>query len=127
IERPSNEAYKLAERFHPNWRNLRHSVRSLHARNVHQVLGPNLDAPAHFVLCWTPEGSGSGGTGQAIRIAGAYRVPVLDLGQPRAEERLRALLASYGAQQTRQQPSVITDVNVGIQTERPRQHPVCES
>ena len=31
-------------------------VQALHTRNVFQVLGPSLDSPAEFVLCWTADG-----------------------------------------------------------------------
>lgn len=50
------------------------------ARNTCQVLGLNLDSPVKAVICYTPGGSGSGGTGQAIRIAQAYKIPVIDMG-----------------------------------------------
>lgn len=53
----------------------------LHGRNAHQVLGLYLDHPVSMVLCWTPEGKGGGGTGQAIRIAEAYGVTVYDMGR----------------------------------------------
>jgi len=78
---PSVDAYRIAERMHPYWRFLKPSVQALHARNVHQVLGADCDSPALCVLCWTPRGSGRGGTGQAIRTARAYGVPVFDLGK----------------------------------------------
>jgi cell division GTPase FtsZ len=55
-------------------------VRKLHARNAMIVLGKNLDDPVDFIICWTPGGTGSGGTGQALRIARAYGIPVYDLG-----------------------------------------------
>lgn len=92
FERATPEAYRLAEQYHPNWRNLRHAVKSLHARNVHQVLGAALDDPVRFVLCWTPDGSGSGGTGQAIRIAQDRSIPVFDLAEARALARVQLLV-----------------------------------
>lgn len=49
------------------------------SRNVYQVLGPNLDDPVEFIICWTKDGKASGGTGQAIRIANDYGVPVFNL------------------------------------------------
>ena len=63
------------------------------ARNSYQVLGRNLDDPVEFVICWTPGGSGSGGTGQAIRIAKDYQIPVFDLGSPETKLRLEEFLA----------------------------------
>jgi hypothetical protein len=85
VMKPSREAYSIAEQHHPAWHNVKPSARPLHARNVHQVLGADCKTPASFVLCWTPDGATStttsrtGGTGQAIRIAVACRVPVFNL------------------------------------------------
>lgn len=75
----SAEAYALAARFHPAWGALPPSHRKLHARNGYQVLGPDLRTPSRFVCCWTNDGKASGGTGQAIRIAEAYHIPVFNL------------------------------------------------
>lgn len=76
---PSPEAFELAAKYHPAWNRCRRGARALHARNCHQVLGKDLKTPSEFVVCWTPDGSGSGGTGQAIRIAKAHKIPVYDL------------------------------------------------
>ncbi|HRY03076.1 MAG TPA: hypothetical protein P5256_08115, partial [Beijerinckiaceae bacterium] len=35
-----------------------------------------------FVICWTKDARGGGGTGQAIRLARAHGVPVFDLADP---------------------------------------------
>lgn len=81
---PSDEAMaaarKIAAAHHPVWDKLKPSVQHLHTRNVFQVLGPELNDPIKFVICWTENGSGKGGTGQALRIARAYSIPVLDMG-----------------------------------------------
>jgi hypothetical protein len=106
---PSHGAYELAERYHSNWKNLRRSIRSLHARNAHQVLGHELDEPAKFILCWTPEGSGVGGTGQALRMAPDYGIPVIDLGRPEARERLGRWLATQSTQREAQAVQENTD------------------
>jgi hypothetical protein len=75
------EAYEIAERFHPSWKFLKHGAKMLHARNVHQILGNDVTNPvlSDFVICWTKDFKGQGGTGQAIRIADHYKVPVYDL------------------------------------------------
>jgi hypothetical protein len=99
LERPSGEAYQIAERFHPEWERLSRGARALHARNSHQVLGAGLETPAGLVICWTRNGSrdgheeGTGGTGQALRIAAGYGVPVLNIARPDDVEKVRALLA----------------------------------
>lgn len=69
-----------AARFHPAWDKCSDSAKLMHMRNVCQVLGEHGDNHAHLVICWTPNGSGSGGTGQAIRIAQHHDIPVYDLG-----------------------------------------------
>lgn len=85
---PSQRAIEIAERHHPAWTSLTRGVRSLQARNSHQILGADLSSPAEFVLAWTPDGadnvvaetgSKTGGTGQAIRVAGGAGVPVINL------------------------------------------------
>lgn len=95
---PSPQALELAAGFHPAWAQLSDAVRALHARNCHQVLGVDLNTPARFVLCWTPDGSldgrsrRTGGTGQALRVARAHRVPVFNLARREHADRLRAML-----------------------------------
>lgn len=76
----SDAAFAEAARHSPNWCSIKPAVQKLFARNVHQILGSNLDAPADFVLCWTEGGLGNGGTGFALRIARAHGVPVFDMG-----------------------------------------------
>ena len=94
LGQPSPAAYEMAARFHPAWSWLAQSVRRLHARNCHQVLGPDLASPARFVLCWTPDGSLDGrgrrvgGTGQALRIAHYHGIAVFNLARPEHAERL---------------------------------------
>lgn len=74
-------ATKIAREHHPNWNALSFGGESCMIRNVAQVLGAKLDDPVLFVLCWTPNGKGGGGTGQAIRIAKTYGIPVYDMGE----------------------------------------------
>lgn len=78
-------ARAIAAAHHPAFAGLSSFVQDLHTRSVFQVLGPGLDRPAEFVLCWTADGEASGGTGQAPRIAASHDVPVFNL--QRARER----------------------------------------
>lgn len=86
IFRPSGHipqaAIDTVAEYHPAPHRLSSYVIRLHARNAQIILGENLDSPVAFVLCWTPQGSGSGGTGQGLRIARAHDIPVFDLGDP---------------------------------------------
>jgi len=82
---PPKIAYEIAADFHPAWDRLSEPVRKLHARNVQQIFGPTCDEesePVEFVICWTPDGKASGGTGQAIRVAEAFGIPVRNLRDP---------------------------------------------
>jgi len=74
------KALQLAAELHPNWAACSDAARMLHARNCYQILGSFLDEPVTDVVCWTPNGSGEGGTGQAIRLARRFGIPVWDLG-----------------------------------------------
>lgn len=75
-----NKAFEIAEQFHPYWQNLSQGAKKLQARNSHQVLGQDLSTPSKFIICYTKAGKKAGGTGQAIRIAEAYDIPVFDCG-----------------------------------------------
>jgi hypothetical protein len=94
---PTDEAIEIAKKFHPKWSALRsHEARMLMARNTHQILGPNCDVAdiSEMVICWTPDGAETktsretGGSGQAIRIANAYKVPVFNFANKDAYDRL---------------------------------------
>lgn len=90
---PSPAARIVASNHHPVWSRLTPAVQLLHARNSHQILGRELDEPADFVVCWTPDGTldghgaDSGGTGQALRIAADRGIDIYNLA--RAEHRAR--------------------------------------
>jgi hypothetical protein len=80
-------AFGIAEEVHPAWDMCNEHARRLHARNVMQILGQNLDAPVRCVICWTPDGCedhcsrtmATGGTGQAISVASLLNIPVYNL------------------------------------------------
>lgn len=97
---PTADAFKLAANLHPNWSRLDERSRCLMARNGHQVLGLDLRSPVDFVVCWTPDGCETeaqrghrtGGTGQAIALANRHDIPVFNLANPDALERIKARL-----------------------------------
>jgi hypothetical protein len=80
-------ALRLAAHHHPAWGACPLQAQKLHARNGYQILGLNLKSPTHLVVCWTPDGAErghqtsrrTGGTGQAIRIASAHNIPVVNM------------------------------------------------
>lgn len=64
--------------YHKNPYRLSQAGLKLMSRNTYQVLGDDLENPLlpDFVLCYTEDGKFSGGTGQALRIASDYKVPI---------------------------------------------------
>ena len=96
LETPSIDAYRMAATVHPAWERLSRGARALHARNCHQVLGDDLKTPSDFLICWTSDGcvsermrtKSTGGTATAIVLADRNRIPVFNLQDSRAEDRL---------------------------------------
>jgi hypothetical protein len=79
---------QMAAAFHPCWERCSYGARKMHARNGCQILGKDLKTLATMVVCWTEGGLGGGGTGQAIRIANYYGIPVFDLATKDCMDRL---------------------------------------
>lgn len=75
----TKDAILMAESFHPAWHRCSEYAKKLHGRNMMILLGKNLDTPVDFVVCWTKDGKPSGGTGQALRAALHYKIPVFNL------------------------------------------------
>lgn len=78
---PVNEAFKIAKSIHPRWANCSATSQKFHARNVHQVLGTNLDSPVRFVLFWaeTKNQKVQGGTATAVNLAIQLNIPTFNL------------------------------------------------
>ena len=70
---------EIAKKFHPSWNFLSDGGRKLMIRNTFQILGKDLETPSSFVVCWTPGGKITGGTGQALRIAKSLSIPIFNL------------------------------------------------
>ena len=97
-------AYDLARIYHPSYFGLQTSGKKFMARNVQQILGettqPTIDKVCQLVICWTPDGCSdgtntskdTGGTGQALRIAADYNIPIFNLENEDALDRLTNFL-----------------------------------
>ena len=75
-------AEEVAFYFHPYInQNSKQSIIKLMSRNSMQILGPDNKENEHskFVVCYTQDGEDSGGTGQALRIAKSFHIPVFNL------------------------------------------------
>lgn len=72
-------ATHIAAHFHPAWHRCSQGAKKMHTRNVQQVFGRDLVQPVDLVICWTKGGRRAGGTGQALRVAANYEIPIFDL------------------------------------------------
>jgi hypothetical protein len=79
-------AKEIAKKYHPAWDFLLPVARDFMGRNTYQILGLDLQNPATFVCCWTKNGEIDGGTGQALRVANAYDVPIINFGSMKLPE-----------------------------------------
>lgn len=104
VKLPSmKEAIALTSKYHAGWGRLGQGAQRLMARNAFQVLGEHLNHPADRIMCYTSDGASTasqtsfktGGTGQAIRIAGDYQAPVVNLGNPEQRQQVEAWLDNF--------------------------------
>lgn len=92
-------AFTLAETYVNDWKHKTNGFKALHARNMMQVLGPHLETPSNFIVCYTRDGcdsketrtSDTGGTGSAIACASDRGIPIINLAKPGWSELLSVL------------------------------------
>jgi hypothetical protein len=85
----------FTDHFHPAPDRLKPYSRQLMNRNAMQILGEDGNTPVEMVVCWTKDGKASGGTGQAIRIAEYYDIPIFNLKNDGAIEQLKRFLRGH--------------------------------
>ena len=76
---------QITASIHPAWHNCNEWARGMHMRNVHQILGYNLDYPVDAVVTWVKEdayGNPVGGSATTIQLAHRYGIPVFNLNTP---------------------------------------------
>lgn len=86
------EAEKIVEKIHPIWNKLKLPVKELHKRNVCQILGYSLKDPVKFVICYTENGSGKGGTATAINLAKSLGILVFDFGKEESKNQFKTFI-----------------------------------
>ena len=82
-----DRAKNISKNYHGAWMKCSAYAKALHARNVFQVLGMDLETPSHFLVCWTPDGCRdhysrtleTGGTGTSISVAWGRGIKVYNL------------------------------------------------
>lgn len=83
-----SSAFKSVEDYHPAAAKLTQGPKALHARNFNIITKPLVD----FIVCWTTNGTMTGGTGQALRIADALQIKIYNLGDPATLEAMLGAL-----------------------------------
>lgn len=83
-----NETVDILLRIRPNFHSYSDAVKRLHTRNGLLLTGHNQSPKSKMVICWTPNGEKIGGTGVAISLAEFYRIPVFNLAENTALDRL---------------------------------------
>ena len=101
----SSEEKRFSAKFHPAWNKCSPSARLLHQRNTRIMLGleavhGEMVQASKFVVCWTPQGLLKGGTAQALRIATAMNIPIINLGSATTAQELEALVLKVDELQT---------------------------
>lgn len=84
-------AYKLASETHPAWDKCSKGDKALHARNTYQILGPMLNNPSSFLICWAKvdkHGNIQGGSATAWNLAQKHNVPCFNLYRQEDKDRL---------------------------------------
>lgn len=101
--KPTEDAFEVAKRYHPVFDQLDDKIKLLIACTSHVILGANVRDPVAFLICWSPDGAEqvkdctvrTGIVNQAIKIAASQGIPVFNLKNPNATERLNAFLTQH--------------------------------
>ena len=88
----TDEVLKIVYKHEPHAKDLSDGVKLIKSRNVYQVLGVDLKSPSDVVICWTEEGEVIGGTGLAIKIAQANKIPVVNVGNHKTARDLNGIM-----------------------------------
>ena len=86
----------VSKHFHPAPEKCTTGTQRLHGRNAFIILGHELNEPVDMVICWTPKGEVTGGTGLALRIAEHFNIPVFNLAKADAVDQLVEFVNNQG-------------------------------
>lgn len=85
-------AKEMASHIHPAWDACSAGAKSLHTRNVYQVLGSYLNNPSSFLLFWAQpvgrSGAVKGGTNTAVQLAISEGIETFNLYNESVMERI---------------------------------------
>lgn len=96
----SKKSIEIARENHPAWHRCSEFAKKYHSRSVNIVLGEDLQSPAKFLLCWSPDGvvrremisSKTGLARVAISLAMKHEIPILNAGNSSHADLLRKIL-----------------------------------
>lgn len=96
----SDQCKEFARRYLPEWDTLKDSHKAFWGKNVRLVLGKNLDAHATAAVVWSEDGvegpanrgQRSGHAGHIAALCEACGIPVININNPNAVQRLRNLI-----------------------------------
>lgn len=100
LNRTTDEAKALIAQFAPGYDALKPAVQTIIASKAHVILGKDLKNPIQFLICWTQDGAETlekrnartGYIGVAIALAASLKIPVFNLQNPDALDRLKQFL-----------------------------------
>lgn len=77
----SNDGRRSVDKYHPNPSALSNGAKMLMSRNYHQIFGYRSYPRSSLVICCATERNGKvqGGTGQAVRMAEDYNIPIINI------------------------------------------------
>lgn len=90
------KASEIAKHVHPAWDKVSRGARALHTRNVYQVLGPDLQSPSRFLICWAKvdkDREPKGGTRTAVMLARQSDVRTYNLALEEDFRRIQSVVA----------------------------------
>lgn len=96
------EAAALIKQFMPTFESLKPAVQKIIGRNAHVIMGQDLRSPVRFLIVWSDDGiedaknrtAKSGYMGVPVSVASSLRIPVFNLKNPDAIERLWKFIES---------------------------------
>lgn len=86
------QAIAMASGYHEFWDNCDAHTKKLHGRNAMIILGKKFKEPVKFVICYTPDGKFSGGTGLAMKIAETHKILIFNLFYKSVRERIERFI-----------------------------------
>lgn len=96
----SDESKEFAKRYCPEWGSISEPMQAVYSKNARLVLGKKVTSPCQIVIIWSEDGveanssrtPRSNHAGHIAAMANAMHIPVININNPGAEERLRKFL-----------------------------------